>query len=496
MANIAKLNVQLTAGVQGFITGMNKAGDSVERFAKKANAKLGNRFNSAIGGLSRGISKLGGPLSMGLAKLGSIAAGAFAGIAAGATGAAAAIGYMSMSMIEAIGDSADMAKRLGISYNALKTFQYAAKLAGVDAEALNKAFEKMQDTFGAALMGNKAAIEVFNQLGLSMAALSQMSPDQRFRAIGEAIARIPDPAQRLAAARDVFGKQGGALLVLFTDIANSLSTAAEQMDRLGVSLSALDVSNAEAAGDAIDNFKYTIEGIATQIATYLSPYIVKLWEDTQTWIDTMGGIPAIVEGGMTKLETALGWIADKTDWLVVAWEKLTYLWGLVPDWVKEGGATGRLLTRGPKEWVSMDVEERQAKRGKPSGKLAQWAQQAQAESDARAAQQTQDNEAARINEESAMVNRDAVEAAKQRQREEMWQSYVSKFGDPAANQQRAAEIMERARARGVVPSGPLAQANRTPFVGQSSQGGGMGEQVMLLRQIASNTGKPTLAYAG
>lgn len=495
MANIAKMNVQLTAGVQGFIVGMRKAGDSVERFAKKANAQLGGRFNSAISGLSRGISKIGGPLSMGLAKLGGIASSAFKGIAVGAAGAAAGLGYLSLSMIEAIGDSADMAKRLGISYNALKTFQYAAKLAGVDAEALNKAFEKMQDTFGAALMGNKAAIEVFNQLGLSMAALSQMSPEQRFKAIGEAIARIPDPAQRLAAARDVFGKQGGALLVLFNDIAASLADAAEQMDRLGVSLSALDVSNAEAAGDAIDNFKTTIEGIATQISTYLSPYIVKLWDDTQKWIDAMGGIPAIVDGGMMQLENALGWIADKTDWLVVGWEKLTTLWGLVPDWVKEGGAAGWAV-RGIKEWIAMDVEERQQKRGKPSGKLAQWAQQAQAESDARAAQQTQDNEAARINEESAMVNRDAVEAAKQRQREEMWNSYVSKFGDPAADQQRAAEIMERARARGVVPSGPLAQANRTPFVGQSAQGGGIGEQVMLLRQIASNTGKPTLAYAG
>jgi hypothetical protein len=76
----------------------------------------------------------------------------------------------------------------------------------------------MQDAIGSALNGDEAAKKKLNGIGLAVADLASMSPDKQFDAVAAAIAGIQDPAQRTAAAIDIFGKQGAMLLPMLENL--------------------------------------------------------------------------------------------------------------------------------------------------------------------------------------------------------------------------------------------------------------------------------------
>jgi hypothetical protein len=463
----------ILSGVAGpLIQELGKGSNAIKAFSKDAQIHAG-KAQKHINSIGANVKNRVGPS---LVKMGGIlkTAGGMAvtwmrNIAISAGAAATAIGYFSLRMIDAVGDSSDMAKRLGLSYNKLKAIQYAAKLAGIDSEKLNSAFERMQDVLGNASIGEKSAIDALARIGLSMEQLNRLRPEQRFEAIGNAIAQIQDPAQRIAAARDIFGKQGGALLVLFENAGQAISDAADKMQQFGVALSELDLANIERAGDSMDMLNTILEGLGIQLAANISPYIEQLGIDTEKWIKEMGGVEGIVDTAFAKLDSALGWILNKTDYLVVGWEKLAGLWDKVPDWVKKGIGFNPIRDYAM-DGITEGVEKRRAERGGLKGRFGAFAD--------RAKQNAYDKSA-----EAAIKERDERKAANAAARQQ-------------AEQARAQEIMRNAQRRGFVPSAPLGQANRTPFANQSMGGGGYSEELNLLRQIAQNTGMNSVAYVG
>lgn len=317
MAKVTRLNVMITAGTKGLSIGINKAQgllNSLKKTARGVKRDMGRAFND----------------------IGSIAGRAFTALGAAATAAAGGLAYLTKQSIDAVGDTNDFAKSLGLTYNQLRAIQFAAGQAGVDADALNSAFAKMSDTLGSAFGGNKSAIQAFEKIGLSVEKLAQMSPAQQFEAIANAINRIEDPSVKMAAARDVFGKQGGTLIALFENAGQAINEAGATLGFFGVALNELDVSKIDNAGDAMGTMALLIEGIGNQLARVVSPYIQQVVADTMAWVAEMGGVGPAVDaafGGMLdKLDAVLnkmneiekasnsfaknitggvGWIADK-----------------------------------------------------------------------------------------------------------------------------------------------------------------------------------------
>lgn len=454
MAKIVKLNVMLSASSKGLSAGVNAASKSLDKLSLHA------RVTQAT--LSR-IGAVAPKLGAGLLKLGTAGAAGLAGLTAGAVAAGGALAAMGIQAIDAVGDSIDAAKKLGLGYNQLKALEFAAVKSGVGIEGLNTALEKMSDTIASAQNGDAGGMKALASIGVSVEKLDRLRPEQRFEAIANAINRIQDPGQKIEAALNIFGKSGAALVNVFTGVDGAIAQAAEKLKLFGGYMSDFSLATIAAAGDALDDFKKIGEGFKTQIADAISPYIVQAEKDTEAWLKTMGGVSGIVDGGLSMLSKALDWIASKTDHIAVAWEKLTGLWGMLPDWAKTtpAGAVVAGITGG----LDNDVAKRRADRAAGGGILGgarNWATGAQqaAIDDFEAAQQAE------------------VQAGHDRRRQQRMEQ-MGGVGAWLLN----------------TPS-PVSQAGMQAPAAQTRTRDREDPAIQILRNIEANTGKNKIAFAG
>ena len=224
-------------------------------------------LNLDVTGFSNGIKKASNDVKSLGASLGSIAGGAImAGFSAAAAAAGAAVAGM-YSAMEAGGALVDLSEQTGIAIDKLMVLQTAFKQAGMSAEDVQPVINKMQKAIvGAATAGGPAA-EAFQRLGLSAAELSGMGADEQLQAVGEAISKIQNPAQKAAAAMEIFGKSGGRALALFAaggldDAAAAVGNQARLMrDNAGVFDRITDV-----LGTAATKLQGLFVGMASEVA--------------------------------------------------------------------------------------------------------------------------------------------------------------------------------------------------------------------------------------
>ena len=224
-------------------------------------------LNLDVTGFSNGIKKASNDVKSLGASLTNIAGGAImAGLSAAAAAAGAAVAGM-YSAMEAGGALVDLSEQTGIAIDKLMVLQTAFKQAGMSAEDVQPVINKMQKAIvGAATAGGPAA-EAFQRLGLSAAELSGMGADEQLRAVGEAISKIQNPAQKAAIAMEIFGKSGGRALALFAaggldDSATAVGNQARLMrDNAGVFDRITDV-----LGTAATKLQGLFVGMASEVA--------------------------------------------------------------------------------------------------------------------------------------------------------------------------------------------------------------------------------------
>jgi hypothetical protein len=103
----------------------------------------------------------------------------------------------------------DFAAAVGGTASGLFAIRQGAFGAG---EAIDKGLEKLSRGIGEALNGSEEAEKSFAKLGLSAEQLASVPLDEAFHRIADQIKKLPTDVQRSAAAFDVFGKRGQALM--------------------------------------------------------------------------------------------------------------------------------------------------------------------------------------------------------------------------------------------------------------------------------------------
>ncbi len=176
-----------------------------------------------------------------------------------------------------MGDSLDeMSARTGVSVETLSELGFAAELAGADMETLETGIRKMQKTISEAIGGSKSAADALAQLGLSVANLKDLSPEQQFKLIADRISRIADPTLRAALAMEIFGKSGTRLLPLIQDGAKGLAKFQEQARALGLTVSTQAAKDAAVLADALDTVWRVLKQAVFTIGSALAPTITEL----------------------------------------------------------------------------------------------------------------------------------------------------------------------------------------------------------------------------
>lgn len=227
------------------------------------------------------------------AAIGGVA-GVVGGAVVGAVGAAIdAVSNLVNSYGELGGRLTDMSDRTGLSTETLGELDYAATKSGTSLDTLEGSLAKMGNKLVDAAAGSKTARAAFTTLGLSVEELSQLSPDQQFERIAQAISEIDDPAARTAAAMDVFGKSGADLLPLMKDGAAGIQAFRKEAVGLG-RLSGRDVDALDQLGDTFETLGIGAYNAGATVTAAFAPVLTDLAEAALPVVQTLAGVASSI----------------------------------------------------------------------------------------------------------------------------------------------------------------------------------------------------------
>jgi len=273
--------------VAGRLSGLSSAGEGLARVFS--------------GGLSGGLSAIGTSVA-GLVNPFTAAA---AGVAAfGAAAIAVSRGLTTLEdRVENLGNIAD---KLGVSFGFIQTLEEAANRSGTSIDSVSAAFGRLQKSVLGVDEESKAAQKALAELGVTAEEIQQLSPEEQYQRIGEALAGIEDPARRTATATALFGRAGADLIPFF----NNLPGATADIERFGRALSQIDRERIDSFGAGLDALKVATQGLGQSL---LLPF-VGLGDGISTaFAEITAGLTAVIDPIGQVLEpvlTQIGRVAE------------------------------------------------------------------------------------------------------------------------------------------------------------------------------------------
>lgn len=183
--------------------------------------------------MGRDVDKLHSKLGE---KLGGIVKGIGIGIAGIGAGAAAAIAGVISHGVDQAKELDAWSKRLGVTTTALQRLELSAASAGIEADTLREAGSQLRENLGElARVGGGPAKEALGSLGLTLSDLEDLSLEDQFGLIGEALNEVQDPAKRTSAMLQLLGTDGAKLWPVIsqgTEGLHALGDAAQQTGQI------------------------------------------------------------------------------------------------------------------------------------------------------------------------------------------------------------------------------------------------------------------------
>ena len=185
-------------------------------------------------------------------------------------------------------DLAKMSARTGISVETLGELGFAADLSGASMEVLENGIRKMQRTLVDAATGMASAQDALAILGLTIADLDQLSPEQQFKLIADRLAKIEDPTIKAAAAMELFGRSGTQLLPMLAGGAAGIEQLQEQARKLGLTISTEDAKAAERFSDILSIMWKVLKQGVFVVGSALVPVLTQ----TAQWVTRVSVVAA------------------------------------------------------------------------------------------------------------------------------------------------------------------------------------------------------------
>jgi len=242
--------------------------------------------------------------------------------AALAVAAIAAVGVALMKVnaaMERLDEVAKKSKSLGISGQDLMGFQHAAELAGVSAEGLSTAMQKMQKGIGEAMGGTGLAKDALENMGIEVQAFGALDPDEQFLQLADKIAAVQNPAERAAMATAVFGRAGADMLPMLLQGREAIEGQMDALKGLQGELSDADFKAIEDANDAWTRVGKAFDGIWNQLSVMLAPAfewladtiveVIKWVRGMVEWFQNLSGVWKLLIAVANPLVGVIMWVA-------------------------------------------------------------------------------------------------------------------------------------------------------------------------------------------
>ncbi len=198
----------------------------------------------------------------------------FKGLSIAATAAFAGVTAAVTKAIAKGGELNDMMLRTGTSGKNLLILQKAFENAGMSADQVPAALNRMQKALAGVNEEGEPTNTAFAKLGLRIEELQQLDPAEAFKKIASSIASISDPAKRTAAAMAIFGRAGGEMLAVMND-PGAFAQAREQIGSLGDTLPGV-AGAFDAVGDSVGSANEMMLRFGTGVATLILPRLEEM----------------------------------------------------------------------------------------------------------------------------------------------------------------------------------------------------------------------------
>ena len=267
-----------------------------------------NALGRALGGLSSTAGRVSGGLR-GMAGAAGGLGGALGALVPLATGAGLAA--MAKGAIDAADNMNDLSQKTGVSVESLSKFQQAANASGTSIEGVGAAMIKLNRNLAT---GNAGATEALTALGLSATDASGKlkSTDAIMLEVADKFAKMPDGANKTAAAMALFGKAGADMIPL-------LNGGSKAITDLSATMTTKFAKAADELNDKTDALSAQFLKLGVQIGTALMPALTVLADLTTKAANAFAAMPEPLQniiigiGGLTialvLLAPAIGAVA-------------------------------------------------------------------------------------------------------------------------------------------------------------------------------------------
>ncbi len=274
MPIISDIAIRIRAITQPFTSALEKAKGFVGSFMDtigKIAAPIIAAFKAIGGAVLKLISLPFKLLSSTLGKIGAL----FTAVAGGG------IALFIKKQFDLIDAMAKTSRALKVNIDFLEGLKLAGSQLGVSNEKIIKSLKKFTRTMGEAKLATGAGATVFRVWGKSVEDFQNLNVEESFLAIANELKKIKDPTKQAAIAFQFFGRNGIEMLNIINANKAAIEEFLKESKRLKGAFDPVDAAKVEAANDAIDKMKVSLEGIGKEISFILAP-LVKFFADKLT----------------------------------------------------------------------------------------------------------------------------------------------------------------------------------------------------------------------
>jgi len=189
--------------------------------------------------------------------------------------------------LETISELYKLSNKVGLPVDQLQVYTGLFKKAGLEQENVVSSVIKLQGKISDAAQGASGLQSTFRELGLDARQLNQMTPDQKFRAVADAISKISNQGDRVRLLIDLFGKEGGQLEAVFRNGSKGIDEVRAKLDKFGLLITPEQAASVFNAKKAMNDYGKVWSGWWQQITIRFAPDIQAAFElMTQAGLDS------------------------------------------------------------------------------------------------------------------------------------------------------------------------------------------------------------------
>ncbi len=211
----------------------------------------------AIESLAKSFASIPGPVGLAVA---------------GVVGFGLGLKSMVESTIQAETQLLELSEAMGVPVEKAQPFIEAMALAGIEGTKLSSSMAKLAQAVGQAITEptGKAA-DAFKKLGISQEELKNGDTEQIMKDAAKGLDQYADSATKTAVIRELFGKQGPAIVAAMRDEAEMEAKAAQAQEDYGTKVTEADAKSAKYFGETLKLGMSMFEGVSMSITKSLLP---------------------------------------------------------------------------------------------------------------------------------------------------------------------------------------------------------------------------------